>query len=249
MPVRLLNGADVPQAAGLSTAAGWNQTEEDWRMMLDLAPDSCFALDCGGMLAATATLTRCAGRPAWIGMVLTSPAWRRRGLARQLMEHTLAWADARSIATVKLDATDQGQPLYRGLGFVPEQPVERWRGQGTGRPGTSVSPADRAALKQFLTCGHPPADVLLWRDGRLASYLGPCRARTPERAREQITTLLARSAGPWFWDLLPGNADAVQLARDLGFRPERRLLRMRRGPAGEDGDLSSTYAIAGFEFG
>src|SRR2546430_8956029 len=38
----------------------------------------------------------------------------------------LALADRIKIETVKLDATDQGRPLYVKMGFRCEQSVERW---------------------------------------------------------------------------------------------------------------------------
>jgi hypothetical protein len=55
-------------------------------------------------------------------------------------------------------------------------------------------------------------------------------------------------AEPWFWDLLPANAAAVELATEFGFAPVRRLVRMVRGERLR-GDDTMVYAIAGFEFG
>ena len=50
-----------------------------------------------------------------------------------------------------------------------------------------------------------------------------------------------------------GNAEALRLARDFGFQPLRKLMRMaRRGVAGADEfvrDDSLVFAITGFEYG
>ncbi|MGH9612936.1 MAG: GNAT family N-acetyltransferase, partial [Bryobacteraceae bacterium] len=131
--IRSLTAADIPQALELSSIAGWNQTAEDWLMLINLAPESCFAFECDGEIAATTTLICYERRLAWIGMVLTRPPYRRRGFAHALVTHALETADRGGIETVKLDATDQGQPLYESLGFIAEQEVERWSGNG-GRP-------------------------------------------------------------------------------------------------------------------
>ena len=40
--LRLLNSGDLTEAVELSAAAGWNQTEEDWSMLTELAPGGCF---------------------------------------------------------------------------------------------------------------------------------------------------------------------------------------------------------------
>src|ERR1041385_7707967 len=124
--IRLLTSADLPHAFGLSSLAGWNQTAEDWNLLLRLSPAGCFGLQIGNTLAATATLFCYGTWLAWVGMVLTHPDFRRRGLATLLLRHVLAVADTLAIHTVKLDATEMGQPLYRSLGFVAEKPIERW---------------------------------------------------------------------------------------------------------------------------
>jgi GNAT superfamily N-acetyltransferase len=49
--------------------------------------------------------------------VYTEPAYRRRGLARQLVQITLDLCRERGIAIATLHASDEGRPLYESLGF------------------------------------------------------------------------------------------------------------------------------------
>jgi GNAT superfamily N-acetyltransferase len=49
--------------------------------------------------------------------VFTERAWRRRGLARQLMENVIAGARRAGVATLVLHASAEGRPLYEALGF------------------------------------------------------------------------------------------------------------------------------------
>jgi GNAT superfamily N-acetyltransferase len=56
----------------------------------------------------------------------TVPEWRRRGLARALMEHVLADARHRGARTATLQSTRMGQPLYDSLGFQPAGRYEEW---------------------------------------------------------------------------------------------------------------------------
>ena len=43
LEIRLLSESDIPAAMKLKEAAGWNQTENDWRCLLRLEPHGCFA--------------------------------------------------------------------------------------------------------------------------------------------------------------------------------------------------------------
>src|SRR5438128_894964 len=129
-PIRFLEAGDLPAAAELSALAGWNQTLEDWRMLLELEPEGCFCIEADGSVVATTTLLPHGGQIAWIGMVLTHPGFRRQGLARRLVAHAVERARLLGIETVKLDASAEGQPLYESFGFRAEQPVERWMLQG-----------------------------------------------------------------------------------------------------------------------
>src|SRR5580704_9811582 len=144
--LRRLVASDIPAAIGLSEEAGWNQTSEDWRMLIELAPQGCLAIEADGQLAATTTLLCYGRRLAWIGMVLTKKSYRGRGFARRLLTQALSVADQTAIETVKLDATDQGRPLYEKMGFRSEQAVERWTRPGrTGRATGTTDPVERPA--------------------------------------------------------------------------------------------------------
>ena len=261
--MRLLTSADVPGACELSQAAGWNQTAADWERLIALEPFGCFGIEADGRLVATTTLLTFGRDIAWIGMVLTHADYQRRGYARRLVTAALELALCRGVAAVKLDATDQGRPLYASLGFQDEQPIERWcrpPGPLVSKPvatGSLPLRSDRLAFgadrSRFLaTLGSPLViddAYVLQRPGSRARYLGPCVARNTATAFALINAALSVAPDEmWFWDLLPSNPSAVALARDFAFERVRRLVRMVRGEPirGED---TMVYAIAGFEAG
>jgi GNAT superfamily N-acetyltransferase len=51
--------------------------------------------------------------------VYTDPEYRRRGIARQLMQTMIAWCKREGFARVTLHASDDGRHLYESLGFEP----------------------------------------------------------------------------------------------------------------------------------
>jgi GNAT superfamily N-acetyltransferase len=276
--MRRLAASDLPAALELSEQAGWNQTGDDWRMLINLAPEGCLAIEVEDELAATTTLLCYGRRLAWMGMVLTKKSYRGRGFARRLLTQALSLADQMAIETVKLDATDQGRPLYEKIGFRSEQPVERWTRPGTrGRTGATDPVGERPTerptenenwrmadhrafgvdrsdlLEKLARRDHPPfvIDDSYWltRPGRYSHYLGPSVCDTPRTARALIERALA-TAGKrdCSWDLFPANTGAAAIARDLAFTPTRRLQRMVRGKDLR-ANIDSIYAIGGFELG
>lgn len=50
--------------------------------------------------------------------VYTEPEYRRRGVARQLMETIIAWCKQQGFARVTLHASEHGRHLYESLGFA-----------------------------------------------------------------------------------------------------------------------------------
>ena len=49
--------------------------------------------------------------------VYTSAGYRRRGIARKLVQMLIDEAKGKGVTEISLDATDSGRPLYEALGF------------------------------------------------------------------------------------------------------------------------------------
>lgn len=58
-------------------------------------------------------------RRAYILNVYTEPAYRQRGIARQIVETIIAWCRQEGFCSVVLHASPQGRPIYDALGFKP----------------------------------------------------------------------------------------------------------------------------------
>jgi GNAT superfamily N-acetyltransferase len=267
--LRRLRVEDISSALELSTEAGWNQTADDWRVLIELAPESCLTIEMDGELAATTTVLCYGTRLAWIGMVLTRFKFRGQGLARRLLSEALKLADQMNIETVKLDATNLGEPLYEKLGFRSEQPVERWERLGSGNliatdeqtaglSGEQLNAdreafgADRSQLLKQIADRNAAfvagKSYLFARPGRRTAYLGPCVAESANAARLLIERYVRSTTAVISWDLLKQNHEAEAIAKDLGFTPQRYLMRMVRG-RDLRGREESVYALGGFEFG
>ncbi len=59
------------------------------------------------------------GRGALIANIYTEPAYRKRGIARQVMHTILEWCKENEMDSITLTASDEGRPLYESLGFRP----------------------------------------------------------------------------------------------------------------------------------
>ncbi|AOJ42208.1 GCN5 family acetyltransferase [Burkholderia lata] len=78
-----------------------------------------FAHRLDGQIAATARYGFASPRDIVVDRVATADAYRRRGLATQLLAAIVAHARHRGARRVWLISTEAGQPLYRAAGFTP----------------------------------------------------------------------------------------------------------------------------------
>lgn len=81
------------------------------------------------------------GREGLVLNVYTEHGWRRRGVARYMMETIIAWAGDHGIVRLVLGASPEGRPLYQKLGFASTQEMGYngtlaasgpWTGDSTG---------------------------------------------------------------------------------------------------------------------
>jgi GNAT superfamily N-acetyltransferase len=275
--IRLLFESDIPAAMQLKEAAGWNQTEDDWRRLLMLEPNGCFGATREGRLVGTTTTTTYGDELAWVGMVLVDPQHRRQGIAAKLMSVALDYLNGK-VGTVKLDATALGQPVYERFGFQVESLIERWSGTGrlhseeqAGIGGDSLSEllaldrisfnADRSKLIEALISRASVSPVLmrdsdgalsgyaLARGGTRADYVGPVVAKDPQQVEILIDQVLSQLSGRRVYiDFNTECSAGTTLLSDRGFVKERDLIRMSAGrPSAKTSPF--VVAIAGPEIG
>lgn len=253
----------------LSAAAGWNQNEADWRLMLELGQGWGLAL-ADGTLAASTLVLPYGERFAWISMVLVLPGHRRKGYASRLLSIALNHLEEQGLVPV-LDATPAGREVYRQAGFrdcwgfkryfLNEKTQEEENGEVRAlREGDWrwILELDRAAfgasrerLLRALAARLPEAALVgegegfvLGRDGREAAQLGPLVANSPQLARRLLDAAVERVAGRLYLDI----ADHAGLARpELVL--QRPFTRMVRGAARAPGEQSKMYLVAGPELG
>jgi GNAT superfamily N-acetyltransferase len=258
--IRPMTAADVALGMRLKEEAGWNQTQADWQRFLALEPDGCFVAELDGMSVGTTT-TCVFAPVGWIAMVLVDERVRGRGVGSGLMRHALRYLDKQGVRTARLDATPLGQPVYGKLGFVPDYALVRFEGVLPARDPVSlvepvrpenldrihkldqtITQTDRRKLMTHLygECperfrwvrrGQECLGFLTSRPGTTAVHLGPCGA-----GEEAASLLLADACHAYhgqrvYVDVPVENGPATSLAESLGLKPQRRLLRMHRGPA------------------
>lgn len=278
LEIRLLDESDIPAAMLLKELARWNQTESDWRRLLRLEPRGCFCAETDGVLTGTTTTITYGSELAWIGMVLVDPEYRRRRIATRLMQAALDYLSER-VATVKLDATADGQPVYENLGFKVESLVERWAGRAPDiAPGSCATleasahdelfaldqrafGADRSKLIEALladACAAPTAVAIegrlsgyaLARRGSSAAYVGPLVATDAGHAASMLDSQLSQLAGQQVYvDVNTNFKNGAELLAARGFIKQRDLIRMIYGTRESAATSASVFAIAGPEFG
>jgi GNAT superfamily N-acetyltransferase len=118
LAIRTIGDRDL-EAADLVVRAAFGAPPSIARLQRyrHLEPDGWFLADDGGRTVGTVG-TIGYGAFAYVGLMAVHPEAQRRGVGRALMEHALGWLEARGVGCAILDATEEGAPLYRSLGFV-----------------------------------------------------------------------------------------------------------------------------------
>lgn len=261
--IRVMTEEDIPLGLQLGEMSGWNQLPADWLRIYQYQPDGCFVGMVDGTPVATISTTTYGRELAWIGMMLVHPDYRRRGVATALMRHAVNWLELRGVRCIKLDATPAGATVYEQLGFQREWDFQRYAGTGTAPEGNlngekvpfvvpeldaTAFGVDRSArllrLAEDSWVAQLEDDFGMLRPGRLAGYVGPVIARTPQAAEELLIQLLSRARGTVFWDVPEPNPQALSIVNRLGFHPVRPLTRMWYGDQLVSGRLELQYGVA-----
>jgi GNAT superfamily N-acetyltransferase len=245
----------------LSDEAGWNQTQEDWEVFFRYGEVLGFAE--GDRLVATAAALPYGESLGWVSMVLVTSAWRRRGLATELVRECTGLLRSAGRAAL-LDAAPAAAAIYAGLGYVALSTMERWGGPGSGEsvPTSTVTyqldreafGADRSFLLQnFLARAgskgfSAPTGFTILRQGRKTAHIGPLVANADE-AGPLLEQAVAAAAGRVVIDVLASGNFLLPGLRALGFQRARPFTRMAVGISQLPGNSTRLLAAAGPEFG
>jgi len=263
-----LGVGDAQAGLALSTEAGWNQNEADWRFFL--SQGVVFGMRDSARLVATAALLPYSAGNAWISMVLVTADFRRRGIATKLVDACLDVAARRGFTTW-LDATPAGAAVYGPLGFRPTLQLRRLRltkpqDTGTSRP-LSAGNLDALAVCDGRAMGFDRSSLLaefaaradsrivsdaqaiaLVRNGRAARHIGPLLADRADQALALVDAIIRSETGPWLIDAVHSQDEFLNGLVGSGWNIERPFQRMRFGSATVS-PAQTPFAVAGPEFG
>ena len=201
------------------------------------------------------------GRFAYVGMMAVHPDAQGRGIGRALMQDLLRGIARRGVATVLLDATPAGAPLYASLGFEEEDDACLYtavtHAGATRRPehlvaldgadvarlvrlDTPIFGADRGRVLGMLLATFPGrAFGMLDASGELEGFvvaqeqrIGPWVAREARVGEALVAAALTLPfSGPPLV-IVPGvNRAARATLARHGFQQTRSTRHMRLGPA------------------
>jgi hypothetical protein len=110
--------------------------------------------------------------------------------------------------------------------------------------------ADSPGLAFVARTGGEFTGFALGRPGVNQTQIGPVAAVDSRTAFRLVEAALSTMPGrPFVVDALDGNIDFTSELTALGFKPERRLVRMYLGNNGVSGRPENYFSVAGYEYG
>jgi predicted N-acetyltransferase YhbS len=122
--LRTMQPADLAGAFALSSAVKWPHRIEDWQLVASLGHGTV-AEDSSGIVG-TILWWPFGDNFATLGMVIVSAERQRRGIGGKLMDAALRQAAGRNILLI---ATQEGEPLYKSLGFRSTGTISQHQGK------------------------------------------------------------------------------------------------------------------------
>ncbi|MRI01318.1 GNAT family N-acetyltransferase [Kriegella sp. EG-1] len=114
---------DMTSIMQLKNAENWNQTNLDWKFLINKNPKHCFVACDKKEIVGTVTAMVYGSKLTWIGMMLVAKNYRGLGISKLLMNTVIN--KLQHIKSIKLDATKAGIPVYKKLGFKSEFEILR----------------------------------------------------------------------------------------------------------------------------
>jgi ribosomal protein S18 acetylase RimI-like enzyme len=127
--IRELSADDIEYALALTNSVGWGYSKKDFEWIMDLEPKGCFiAIKDNERVGITTTVTF--ENLGWIGNVIVSPKFRRKGIAAKLVNQAIEYLKSREIGFIGLYSYLETSNLYNNLGFKEDERFTELSGIG-----------------------------------------------------------------------------------------------------------------------
>lgn len=195
--LRPMASDDAVAGHRLTQQLGWPHTEQDWAFHLAQG-QGWVAVESDGAIIATALLWFYGDDDGTLGLVIVNEAFRGKGVANALMEHTIEAAGARKI---RLIATDMAVKLYQNLGFASPNQIKIAQRQGVIAGSTPLPTHDgtivRVAREDDYACIRTldRNAIGMDRSGVINSLLTSSTGYVLEREGCVIGSVLVRESG------------------------------------------------------
>ncbi len=123
LTIREMFISDLPELMRLKNDEGWNQTEQDWKLLINYKGSVNLVCEMDNKIVGTITAINYANKVAWIGMMLVDKDYRRRGISNTLLQDAIE--KLKDCESIKLDATPVGHHVYEKIGFIDEFDINR----------------------------------------------------------------------------------------------------------------------------
>jgi GNAT superfamily N-acetyltransferase len=185
---------DLPAAQALSREVNWPHRLEDWQFVHSVGQG--LVAYSGDQLIGTAMWWSYEKRIVRLGMVIVDPTIQRSGVGRALM---LGILDRITEPTVVLNATKQGETLYRQLGFQGIGSIIQHQGASFSAPlvplraGERIRPLGRNELARLVALDAAACGVA--REGVIAALIENGEAVVLDDAGETVGFAFYRRFG------------------------------------------------------
>ncbi|WP_129125530.1 GNAT family N-acetyltransferase [Geomonas oryzae] len=227
---------DIAPFIAMATAEGWICDEWELKFLLQAFPQGCLVKRDGNEAVGYVTSVR-HDESGWIGNLLVSPQHRRRGIGMELMRGAIDALLCAGVQTIWLTASAKGAYLYRKLGFVTIDSINRWVGEGSAAPKLfSAAPIDRKVIAEVdaygwgdrreallqvtssrgrVFCGE--CSFLCTQHWEGGMQVGPWGALGDEQGAALFELALGSTGEAVFLDVPAGNVAAASLLTRKGF--------------------------------
>lgn len=121
--MREMQLSDMPELMYLKNEEGWNQTEQDWEMLIKYKGSVNLVAEIEDQIIGSLTAINYVNKIAWIGMMLINKKYRRMGISKSLLNAAIE--ELKVCDSIKLDATPAGHHVYEKIGFIDEYDIDR----------------------------------------------------------------------------------------------------------------------------